>query len=325
MTPPTRPALTFVLWLLLAGCWQQKPSPMTATVALVNDEPITVQELQTALSETEDKGSQTIEATPEEKEELARRLLEQLIERKMLLQEARRLQIKLTEGEMQDRLSEIREGMEEEAFLRYLSEQKLTKETWEASAREMLLIEKLLNQLVGDQISLPEEELLQYYNSNLEEWSVPEQIKLRQILVETETEADAIRQSLAEGTDFVEAAQTHAQTLELGKDGDLGYRAAGELPVEFEPPAWEEFPCLRLAYRALESDRSLPIVLNGANEVAVESFLDGRLPFSGIPGIIARAMDRHSPAPADSVAAVRRIHAWARERAEAEVRELQSE
>lgn len=235
MTPPTRPALTFVLWLLIAGCWQQKPSPMTATVALVNDEPITVQELQTALSETEDKGSQTIEATPEEKEALARRLLEQLIERKMLLQEARRLQIKLTEGEMQDRLSEIREGMEEEAFLRYLSEQKRTKEAWEASAREMLLIEKLLNQLVGDQISLPEEELLQYYNSNLEQWSVPEQIKLRQILVETETEAEAIRQSLAEGADFVEAAQTHAQTLEFGKDGDLGYRAAGELPVEFEP------------------------------------------------------------------------------------------
>lgn len=232
MTPP---ALTLLLWLLLAGCWQQKPSPMTATVALVNDEPITVQELQTALSETDDPGSQTIEATPEEKGELARRLLEQLIERKMLLQEARRLQINLTEGEMQDRLSEIREGMEEEAFLRYLSEQKLTKEAWEASARETLLIEKLLNQLVGDQISLPEEELLQHYNNNLEEWSVPEQIKLRQILVETETEAEAIRQSLAEGADFVEAAQTHAQSLEFGTDGDLGYRAAMELPVEFEP------------------------------------------------------------------------------------------
>lgn len=235
MIQTTRPILLFVLLLFLAGCWQQKPSPTAATVALVNDEPITVQELQTAIAETNDTGSQTMEATAEEKAELARGLLEQLIERKMLLQEARRLQIQLTEGEMRERLSDIREGVEEEAFLRYLSEQKITKEAWEASARETLLIEKLLNQLVGDQISLPEEELLQYYDSHLEEWSVPEQIKLRQILVETETEAEAIRQSLAEGADFLEAAQTHAQTLEFGKDGDLGYRAAEELPMEFEP------------------------------------------------------------------------------------------
>lgn len=235
MIRPNRPAQVGLLLLLLTGCWQQKPSPMTATVALVNDEPITVQELQAAVSETKDKGSQTLEATAEEKEELARRLLEQLIERKTLLQEARRLQIQLTEGEIRDRLSEIREGVDEEAFLRYLSERNLTQEAWEASARETLLIEKLLNQLVGDQISLPEEELLQYYDSHLEEWSVPEQIKLRQILVETEPEAEAIRQSLAEGADFAEAAQTHAQTLEFGKDGDLGYRAAAELPVEFEP------------------------------------------------------------------------------------------
>ncbi len=235
MTRPTRFLPLLILWLLLAGCWQQKPSPMTATVALVNDEPITVQELQTAISETDDGGSQTLEATAEEKAELARGLLEQLIERKMLLQEARRLQIQLTEGELRERLAEIREGVDEEAFLRHLSDQKLTREAWEAAARETLLIEKLLNQLVGDQISLPEEELLEYYNSRLEEWSVPEQIKLRQILVETETEAEAIRQSLAEGADFVEAAQTHRQTLKFGKDGDLGYRAAAELPEEFEP------------------------------------------------------------------------------------------
>jgi len=235
MSRSARPLFIFALWLLLTGCWQQKPSPLTATVALVNDEPITVQELQSAIAETNDNGSQTLEATPEEKEELARRLLEQLIERKMLLQEARRLQIQLTEGELNERLSEIREGVDEEAFLRYLSEQKLTKEGWESSARETLLIEKLLNQLVGDQISLPEEELLAYYDSHLEEWNVPEQIKLRQILVETETEAEAIRQSLAEGADFAEVARTHAETLPFGNAGDLGYRSAAELPVEFEP------------------------------------------------------------------------------------------
>ena len=94
--------------------------------------------------------------------------------------------------------------------------------------------------------------------------------------------------------------------------------------LEFHEPAWDDFPCLRLAYRALEADRSLPIVLNAANEVAVASFLEGRLAFTDIPELIARTMDAHVPSPAATLDQVRRIDAWARERAEAGMRELQS-
>lgn len=94
--------------------------------------------------------------------------------------------------------------------------------------------------------------------------------------------------------------------------------------LEFEAPAWDDFPCLRLAYRALDADRSLPIVLNAANEVAVAAFLEGRLGFTAIAELIARTMDRHQAGPAETLAEVRRIDAWARAEAEAGVRELQS-
>jgi 1-deoxy-D-xylulose-5-phosphate reductoisomerase len=94
--------------------------------------------------------------------------------------------------------------------------------------------------------------------------------------------------------------------------------------LTFEEPAWDEFPCLGLAYRALEADRSLPIVLNAANEVAVASFLDGRLRFTDIPELISRAMHAYRDAQADTLAEVRRIDAWARLHADAAVRELQS-
>ncbi len=57
--------------------------------------------------------------------------------------------------------------------------------------------------------------------------------------------------------------------------------------LEFLAPAWDEFPCLGLAFRALEADRSLPIVLNASNEVAVASFLEGQLAFTAIPDVIA--------------------------------------
>jgi 1-deoxy-D-xylulose-5-phosphate reductoisomerase len=94
--------------------------------------------------------------------------------------------------------------------------------------------------------------------------------------------------------------------------------------LEFHEPAWADFPCLGLAYRALDADRSLPIVLNAANEVAVASFLAGHLAFTDIPELIARTMDAHEPSPAETLEQVRRTDAWARERAEAAMRGLQS-
>jgi 1-deoxy-D-xylulose-5-phosphate reductoisomerase len=108
-------------------------------------------------------------------------------------------------------------------------------------------------------------------------------------------------------------------------------------PLEFQQPAWDDFPCLGLAYRALEPpphdaknasrgprvQRSLPIVLNAANEVAVASFLDGRLGFTHIPHVIERAMDAHTPEPAATLADVRRVDTWARMHAAELARELE--
>jgi 1-deoxy-D-xylulose-5-phosphate reductoisomerase len=81
--------------------------------------------------------------------------------------------------------------------------------------------------------------------------------------------------------------------------------------LEFHQPSWEDFPCLRLAYRALDAERSLPIVLNAANEIAVRAFLDGLLPFTSIPRVIADTMDAHVPASTETLAAVRRVDNWA--------------
>jgi 1-deoxy-D-xylulose-5-phosphate reductoisomerase len=84
--------------------------------------------------------------------------------------------------------------------------------------------------------------------------------------------------------------------------------------LEFSAPDVERFPCLSLAYRALEHGGAWPIVLNAANEVAVEAFLAGRLPFGGIPRTIERALaaadhDFHAPASLSDVLAA---DAWAR-------------
>ena len=86
--------------------------------------------------------------------------------------------------------------------------------------------------------------------------------------------------------------------------------------LDFEVPDTAAFPCLQLAYRALAAERSLPVVLNAANEVAVAAFLEGRIGFRAIPEIIERAMAGHVPAKVATLAAVRAVDASAREYAQ---------
>ena len=91
---------------------------------------------------------------------------------------------------------------------------------------------------------------------------------------------------------------------------DLGALGA----LEFTLPDFSRFPCLRLAYAALEHGGGWPIVLNAANEVAVEAFLASRIGFADIPRTIERALDAadHSSAAPTTLAEVRQIDGWAR-------------
>jgi 1-deoxy-D-xylulose-5-phosphate reductoisomerase len=93
----------------------------------------------------------------------------------------------------------------------------------------------------------------------------------------------------------------------------LDLARAGRL--DFEPPDTDRFPCLALAFRALEGDAGLPIVLNAANEVAVAEFLQGRLGFAAIPEVIRLAMDAYDRGTPWSILGlddVRAIDRWAR-------------
>jgi 1-deoxy-D-xylulose-5-phosphate reductoisomerase len=82
--------------------------------------------------------------------------------------------------------------------------------------------------------------------------------------------------------------------------------------LEFERPDVTRFPCLRLAYRALESGPSHAVVLNAANEVAVASYLEEKISFVSIPRIIEQTMDAHSTVVTPTLEAVREVDRWAR-------------
>jgi 1-deoxy-D-xylulose-5-phosphate reductoisomerase len=60
----------------------------------------------------------------------------------------------------------------------------------------------------------------------------------------------------------------------------------------FEPPDYQKFPLLRLAYEAQEAGGSATATLNAADEIAVEAFLAGQIPFPGIAATVADTLDR---------------------------------
>ena len=112
---------------------------------------------------------------------------------------------------------------------------------------------------------------------------------------------------------YPERWETPLPTLNLAKAGRL----------EFHEPAHDRFPCLALAYRALRAGGTLPVVLNAANEVAVEAFLDGKLGFTAIPRVIEKTMNTHEIERVATIDTVRRVDRWARQQAHDAARALE--
>lgn len=229
--------LSFVLWT--AGCWQKESDPFQATIALVNDAPITVADLLAVIPGHEKDPADASDPVHDEQVALSRALLDQLIEEKLLLQEAERLNIQLRPTEISDKISGIRDGMDDETFSIFLRDQQISREDLEAAMEKDLLIEKLLKRLIiekpDESTSVTEESVRRYYEARKEDWWVEEELKLRQIVVDTPEEAESLHLSILNGADFLENARRYSKPSHNVEEGDLGYLQREATPLEFDP------------------------------------------------------------------------------------------
>lgn len=83
--------------------------------------------------------------------------------------------------------------------------------------------------------------------------------------------------------------------------------------LTFEAPDLERFPCLRLAIDAMEIGKTMPAVLNAANEIAVQAFLEELIPYKDIAELIRMVMQNHNPSPLKELQDVLIADRWARE------------
>ena len=118
-----------------------------------------------------------------------------------------------------------------------------------------------------------------------------------------------MRTPIAHALAYPERIESGVSSLDLARGPAL----------QFEEPDLQRFPCLALAFQALAGGSATTAVLNAANEVAVQAFLDEQLTFPGIARVVAATLDAYQPASPTDLDAVMAIDAEARVQAQQQI------
>lgn len=199
---------------------------------MVDGEAITLTEFGKALEETRpDTG--LVEAG-EAARAYRRDLLDQLIDRRLFMAEATRLKLSVEAQELQEAIGQVQGDYSQEDFQQILKSQRVSFSEWKEKLREDLLVHKLISQRVDSQISVTEKEIADYYKDHRKQFQQKERVRVRQIVVATQEEAQQIRPLLIKGQDFGEIAEARSLSPDKVQGGDLGFFAKGEVPEEFD-------------------------------------------------------------------------------------------
>jgi parvulin-like peptidyl-prolyl isomerase len=170
-------------------------------------------------------------------------ILGQLIDYELLYQQAQKEKVKISNDEINLEIDKIKDNFSSpEEFDAALNANNLTLVQIKENIKRQLMINKVLEE-TKSQVSITDDELLDYYNKNQESFFEPEQVHARHILVKTEEEANTLLQQLKEGIiDFSELAKEKSTDSSASSGGDLGFFARGQMVKEFEDAAFSLKP-----------------------------------------------------------------------------------
>ncbi len=218
--------------LYFSGCQRDRVNSKKVLVSFDN-QTITLGEFNSLYKDT--IANFGVKDNKEQLNNLKRDLLNQLIERRLILHEAQAKNILIGDAELNDAVEKIKADYPKERFDEILKAENLTYDRWKDRIREDLIIKKALTSIVDSQINIPDAELKKYYNTHREEFDRKEEARVRQIVVAKEEEAEGIRKELVSGADFAKLAQEKSLTPDKAKGGDLGFFAkGGSMPEDFD-------------------------------------------------------------------------------------------
>jgi parvulin-like peptidyl-prolyl isomerase len=238
--------------LFLVSLWLfsfSKPSisgeVIDRVVAVVNDDVITLSELKEEVQIFDNKSPGDTQTQGQ--------VLENMIEVKLLEQEAKKLGIHVTEKDVDAAIDGVKAkfNLTDEQLAEVLKKQNLTPQAFREQWRRQLLANKLIGAQLQGQIAVTEDEIKKYYEENRGKLESSSEIRIAHILIpvaspDDEEQAQKLAQEVAKlatsGKDFGELAKKYSKDASsAGNGGDLGYFKKGEL-AEVVEKAIEEAP-----------------------------------------------------------------------------------
>jgi len=182
--------------------------------------------------------------------EFKEKILDQMIDEKVLIHEAKKMNIRVTGKEIQDGIEEIKKRFAtEEEYNQELARQGLLGKKFEEQVKEQLMVIKLIDQEVKAKVVPPtDSEIEDFYKQNESEMVEPEQVRVRHILIRVNENTDKnqalkkIRDILKEAkqgkTSFSELAKKYSEDASASRGGDLGFFIRGQMVRKFEEAAF---------------------------------------------------------------------------------------
>ena len=214
-------------------------------IAVVNNDAITLAELQEAIAVYRHENQQA----PEPTDELVQQFLRRMIESRLQLQEAERDKIVVDEPEVEEELAERIKKVNvksREEFERLIKAQGLTLEALKKRMRDGIKVSRLIRRKVTARVSVTDAEIAKYLEANRQKLETGLSYHARHILLvpegaDTEAgweaariKAELLRTQLRQGADFVELARQHSRDASAKDGGDLGTLKRGELAQDVE-------------------------------------------------------------------------------------------
>jgi peptidyl-prolyl cis-trans isomerase C len=224
--------ILIILLSFLWGCGQWGVGLPEHIIAQVNEEQIPIEEFDREFKESILEPGKEAKGT--DLGNLRQAYLDQVIERKILVQEARRLGIKVSPEELKQAISEIKMDYPGEGFGEKLGLKGMTLEEWKVRLEEKLLAEKVIRSAFHSQEKIDEKEAFQYYENHRSSFQISQKVRTRQIVVADGEEAIQILKRLKKGESFEKVAMEKSLGPEKARGGDLGYFSKGEKPTEFD-------------------------------------------------------------------------------------------
>jgi peptidyl-prolyl cis-trans isomerase C len=178
-------------------------------------------------------------------------ILDSLIDEELLWQEAKNKKLVADEKKVSEEINSMRSRFpSKEAFLKVLSDNGLTEESYKTFLTRHLSIKKMVDNEIAKNITASDKEANDFYTGNPDKFKVPEQVHARHILVKVDPKADQATKDAAKkkidgilkeakgGADFAELAKKYSDCPSKEKGGDLGTFSRGQMVKPFEDVAF---------------------------------------------------------------------------------------